>query len=523
MAASSAASLRRSHGSSGSSSKHSHSRSNTLSRSRDDDPDSPSISVDTLVNHLLFAKRSLSSMTLVLRANEIATAAQLSHEDVAILAAQAGFLQTSILDQAAILVRVRRSLQATYDWGKKDFKTLVKSMDMVDGELEGTMEMLRGTGVQSVFRPKGEERRSLLDFVDEASVHGMRDAMKKSIEDLQGIQQSFDGDLLRFDTDIRNLKKIIIEAPAPLSHDKADPSNPPSSELLESLIDHSANMAQLLASLTTHFDMCVTAIRTTEGAVALARRRVAEATQAQDNDGVSISGVIAEQESNLSDLEPKTSKDRAEMLKVVVQDAEEVEDVVQEIQERLTAMEQEFAVLQEQTELAKKSYTAMLEAYVMLGEIGDRLGDYLAAEEDFRTRWEIEKESVFGKLQEMKQMRDFYEGYASAYDSLILEVERRRAVDDRVRNIWRKAQENVDKLLDADRQSRETFRQDVGEFLPTDLWAGMQGSVRRWEVVPIDEDGTLLPADEDEPGPALQRSVVEAARVRLGKAAAEPR
>lgn len=329
--------------------------------------------------------------------------------------------------------------------------------------------------------------------------------------------------MLRFDTDIRNLKKIIVEAPAPLPHDKADPLNPPSTELLESLIDHSANMAQLLASLTTHFDMCVTAIRTTEGAVALARRRVAEVTQSQGSDGVSISGVIAEQESNVSDLEPKTANDRTEMLKVVVQDAEEVDDVVQEIQERLSAMEQEFAVLQDQTEQAKKAYTGMLEAYAMLGEIGDRLGDYLAAEEDFKTRWEIEKEAVFGKLQEMKQMRDFYEGYASAYDSLILEVERRRAVDDRVRNIWRKAQENVDKMLDADRQSRETFRQDVGEFLPTDLWAGMQGSVRRWEVVPIKDDGTIVPDDEEEQGPALRRSVVEAARMRLGKVAAEPR
>ena len=124
-------------------------------------------------------------MNLVLRANELATSARQSHEDMAILAAQAGFLRSSILDQANILVRVRKSLQATYDWGKKDFKTLVKSMDLVDGQLEGTMTMLRGTGVESVLRPKGEERRDLLDFVDESSVHAMRDAMKKSIEELQ--------------------------------------------------------------------------------------------------------------------------------------------------------------------------------------------------------------------------------------------------------------------------------------------------------------------------------------------------
>lgn len=248
-------------------------------------------------------------------------------------------------------------------------------------------------------------------------------------------------------------------------------------------------MAQLLASLTTHFDMCVTAIRTTEGAAALARRKAAEVTQSQGGDSVSISGVIAEQESNVSDLVPETSSDRAEMFRVVVQDAEEVDDVVQEIQERLSAMEQDNAELAEHGEQARTSYIGMLEAYAALEEIGDRLADYLAAEEDFQTRWNLEKDAVFGKLQEMKDMRDFYEGYGSAYSGLVLEVERRRTVEDKVQSIWRKAQENVDKIVETDRQARDTFRQDVGEFLPTDLWAGMQGPMTRWEVVQAGETG----------------------------------
>lgn len=264
-------------------------------------------------------------------------------------------------------------------------------------------------------------------------------------------------------------------------------------ELLLSLFDHSSSMAQLLASLTKHFDMCVTAVRTTEGAAALARMKAAEVTQSQGSDGVSISGVIAEQESNMADLEPETASDRAEMLRVVIQDAQEVEDVVGEIQERLAAVEQEYSMLEEQTQQTNTTYLSMLEAYAALGEIGDRLGDYIAAEEDFRTRWELEKDAVFIKLQEMRQMRDFYEGYASAYDGLVLEVERRRAVDERVQSIWRKAQENVDKILLSDRGSREAFRQDVGEFLPTDLWAGMQGPAKRWEVIQVgNEDSRVL-------------------------------
>lgn len=138
-----------------------------------------------LVNHLLVAKRSLSSMNLVLRANEIATLARHSHEETLLLAAQTSFLRTSILDQTAILMRVRRSLQTTYEWGKRDFKKLVKAMDDVDADLAGTMDMLGGTDVQTTVHANVGERRNLLDFVDETSVHGMRNAMKKSIQDLQ--------------------------------------------------------------------------------------------------------------------------------------------------------------------------------------------------------------------------------------------------------------------------------------------------------------------------------------------------
>lgn len=182
--ASSAASLKRS-GDSARSHKPPSSHSHSSSSSSDAAAAVASIPVDTLVNHLLAAKRSLSSMNLVLRGHELATHARASHEGASVLAAQAGFLRSAVLDQAAILVRLRRTLQGTYDWGKRDFKTLVRAMDEADGALEGTMEMLRATVVQSVLRPKGEADKTLLDFVDEESVHGMRDAMKKSIEELQ--------------------------------------------------------------------------------------------------------------------------------------------------------------------------------------------------------------------------------------------------------------------------------------------------------------------------------------------------
>ncbi|KAH8176579.1 autophagy protein apg17 domain-containing protein [Sarocladium implicatum] len=527
MAASPSASVRRSPASSAQSLKASSSHhDNSSSRAESTEHDlrssssSFSIPIDTLVNHLLASKRSLSSMNHLLRANALATSARHIHEDLLLSASHAEFLRTSVIDEAAILVRLRRSLQTAYDWGKRDFRRLVEAMDEADGELGATMGMLRRTVVQKELRPEGEEERNLLDFVDEESVHGMRDAMKKSIEQLQGYQQSFDGDLLRFDTDIRSLKKLIIDSALPSPSDIKFPNQDPEDEeeedqrnknadeddddddedltdhatrLLATITDDASNMASLLASLTKHFDMCVTAIRTTEGAADLARRKAANANANASNsadDTVSISGVIAEQGAHNEDLTPKTPRDRAEMLRVVVQDAQEVDDVVHEITLLLNSAESAHARISHLRSLVLTSLSRTLTSHTLLSTISTRLPSYLLSEDDFLTRWTLEKESVTTHLSSMRSMRDFYEGYASAYSSLLLEAERRKGVEDKIQGAWRKAAEVVRKVVEGDERAREAFREDVGEFLPTDLWEGLRegGRVRRWEVVPVIED-----------------------------------
>lgn len=150
-----------------------------------DDAISTSVSVETLVEHLLAAKRSLSSMTLVLRANDLSTHARQLHEESVILGAQAAFLRRGINDQTKLLLRVRRNMIRTYDSAKREFKRLLLTLDATNDKLENTMGMLRDTTVDPVFRPEGEEPKNLLDFVDENQVDGMRDALKANIGQLQ--------------------------------------------------------------------------------------------------------------------------------------------------------------------------------------------------------------------------------------------------------------------------------------------------------------------------------------------------
>jgi autophagy-related protein 17 len=150
-----------------------------------DDEAADSVPVETLVQHLLDAKRSLSSMTLVLRANELVTAARQAHEESVILEAQSQFLRRGISDQIRLLLRARRSMNKTYDSGKREFKQIIGTLDAANSRLENTMNILTDLTVESAFRPKGEEKRNLLDFVDVAQVDTMRNALKDNIAALQ--------------------------------------------------------------------------------------------------------------------------------------------------------------------------------------------------------------------------------------------------------------------------------------------------------------------------------------------------
>ena len=149
------------------------------------EPATDAISVETLVQHLLDAKQSLSTMTLVLRANAIATAARHAHEESVLLSAQTHFIRSGINEQAQLLYKVKRRISNTRTAGKRQLEDTIASLDAADGRLQDTMHSLRRTIVESALRPKGEEQRNLLDFVDENEVEKMRDAIKKNIGTLK--------------------------------------------------------------------------------------------------------------------------------------------------------------------------------------------------------------------------------------------------------------------------------------------------------------------------------------------------
>jgi autophagy-related protein 17 len=176
--------------------------SRTQSRDYEDHPllqhAAPPVSIETLVEHLLAAKRSLSTMTLILRADEIARLARASHEESVILAAESEYLRRGIAGQLGLLSRVQRALTRTKEGGKREFKMLTKMMDSTGGKLTQTMTTLRNTIVERELQREtaGDDQmgqsgegaladKTLMDFIDENGVNEMMEELRKSLHQLK--------------------------------------------------------------------------------------------------------------------------------------------------------------------------------------------------------------------------------------------------------------------------------------------------------------------------------------------------
>jgi autophagy-related protein 17 len=389
------------------------------------------------------------------------------------------------------------------------------------------MDILRSTMVESKFRPKDEEPRSLLDFVDEEGVETMRDALKESIREsrvcqlscsilfhltaIQEAQTEFDRSILSFDNDLRALKAAMASSSKiAASQSQTSLESSPIPENLNALEIHAQEMASLLDSLVSHFDLCVNAIRHTEGGFAAVRK--AASSLPPGDEPVSVSGVMNTESQNLDDS-PLSEEERHEMLQVLENDAVQVNDVVAELKEHLSEMENKHEAIIEHVSYLTTEYNTTISAFLVLESISAHLPSYLMASSDFKLHWEETKMLIQDQLQELESMRLFYENYYASYDGLILEVWRRRQAEGKVKAIMKKAMDQVEKVVEADMREREAFRSDVGDFLPGDLWSGVGANPPKWEFGLLGANNSEFVGNEFE-SPDLDMDVVKAARKR---------
>lgn len=485
--------------------------------------------LERLVLHFVAAKKSLAATQHVYRATELASSSRALVEEIAALNAKTSYARRGVDEQLETLREIRGAVVNAGEKAGDEFKVTISKLDVANDRLQATLGSLRKVIVNRSlqkkkgatqrgrqhqhlwedlpdddFVEKGDEvgqQKTLYDFVDEANHEDLLASLRNLIDTFNDSRGDLDDNLARFDDSIASIVDAVQGA-----DDDSHGSNPPSKitpydepplsipALFHDMESHAAEMATLLHSLISHYDLCVSALKHTEGGGEAAR----EAVQAAEDmaAGKNASGV-EESLYGATVPDPMDAAERAEMLRVLENDAAEVEDVVGELRERGGEMESLYAQLSLRAEIARRNMSGLRRAVEIMRNVKGALPVYLDAIAGFGEGWANVRLAMQGKTQELLGLCGFYEQFWAGYKKLLREVERRAALEAQMVKVAEKARADLEALADVDREAREDFVDEVGGFLPGDIWPGLAERGSRWVVrkVTDDEEG-----DGDEEG-----------------------
>lgn len=440
--------------------------------------------LETLVSHLLASKRSLSSINHVLRANEIVTSTRSSLESNVITSARTEFLRSGMDSQVNILTQVHENIEKTRREGAEKFMTVTQSIDEADQRLKKTLDRLKKTMVEASLRPPEEEQKSLLDFVDESGVEGLLSTLEESVSAASSAHEELEASNKAFNGDVQGIKRLLAVKKVEAGDSYADEGKiSPIPDILHNMEDRAKEMADNLESLVKHFDLCVTAIKHTEGGGDAAQRIAGDLP-----DGVDIT-----HEASDAPPEPMSEEERIEMMEILEKDAGQVEDVVMEIADHISEMEVQNDLVTAHMDHLAIEHSSTISAFKMLEDSGLRLPGYITQKQVFLMRWEDEKAKISERMDELEGLREFYDGFLRAYDNLLIEIGRRKALESKMENVVEEAMAKIEKLYEDDAEEREVFKQEQGDFLPVDIWPGLMAGPLRYEILPADGAAGKVP------------------------------
>ncbi|OAL43765.1 hypothetical protein IQ07DRAFT_523386 [Pyrenochaeta sp. DS3sAY3a] len=469
------------------------------------------LTLEDLVTHFVAAKRSLNTQTVLWRANDIVNAARDLLEENAILAAKNTSIRNIVAQQVDALEAVRHGVDVIEVEVETEYKQLLHDVDTSFAGLNSTLGVLRETPIEAVLQPKGTPQKHLYDFIDSNTVSSLegtlRDCIDRHSERRHSLAESNDA----FDTALDNLNSSIDNVPIT----PATTSNPsPIPSLYQDLEIHAKEAAQAFQSLVQHYDLCVTALRHTEGGSAAATQATGDAPSPSISD---LAGPPL----------PMGEDERAEIFSVLRKDAHEVEDVVTEIRDRGAEMTFLLSHIENHIAHLRAEASALSRILQILAQIALDAKSYIASVRAYHAVWLSDtRPTLITGIEEWENQREFYERFDLAYAELLVEISSRRRRHDKAKRKAEDAQKELDRLHVEDERARDTFTLAQGDFLPLDIWPGLRDKPRRYEVRAVLE-GEGEDDEEGEEGsgggggggvqsiPQLGRNVVERALTRV--------
>lgn len=463
--------------------------------------------VETLVSYLVASKRSLGSIHLVHRATTILSEARASVESTTALLAKATYLRRSLASQLKILRGVQFELESATQAVQQEFQAVIKELDETGARLVASIDLLKQTKIEEAFKSSDDSedvagKETLHDFVDDNGVETIKQAMEVAIDNVQNAHHEMNQSIQTLEEDFQSINEVLnnrVETSA--SDSELQP--PTISTILSLLENHAREMAQGLESLVKHFDLCVTAIKHTEGGgEAVVQTMNANAEDLPEAVGMGMDELQAP-------AQPMNEEERLEMLQVLDNDAAEVDEVVMELQDRNAEMEALLDRVAQWRERQENLYTDVATALKLMEKISGRLSTYVAETARHANRWNDERAKIEDGIGGMEELCNYYANFLHAYDGLIVEVARRRAVKKQMDRVVAEAQAQLEGIYEQDHKLRMEFKSDLGEYLPSDIWSGVNALPPRYVISRADDEGFVASV------PELPRRTIEEALRRL--------
>ncbi|KAJ8609093.1 hypothetical protein MRB53_039292 [Persea americana] len=439
--------------------------------------------LDRILSYFLAARKSLSAVEHLHRANEIVATARTSVETVVALRAKVKFLTDNAARELASLRSLRKDSEAIDTDGQQEFHNVLRKLDSADARVQRSVRQLKATIVEQSFNPAETTTKNLHDFVDEHGVEGISVAIRACIDQVNEAQAEFDDSNEAFDAEIKAVERAL---PSTYTDDAADEEL--SASVFHALEEQAAELAEFVQSLVKHYDLCVTALKHTEGG-----SEMVEQAHADD-----LQGHAPELLQDVEPAEQLSQEEYNEMLTVVQQDAAELEYVTQDIQTLAAGMESNAEQLDVEVNRLRRLYGSLTDAVRLLEDIGTRLALRVNSNAIYRDRWSTQKLLIEQHLVELYGIHDLYEGFLDAYDNLLVEIARRRSTHLKMDKVMQDALDKVEKMRDKEIERRTAFRDEHGEFLPSDIWFGVNEQPARFDVTKADANLSELPVISEE-------------------------
>ncbi|KAM3416937.1 Autophagy-related protein 17 [Cercospora zeina] len=460
-----------------------------------------------LVVHFVDAKKSLSATSHVYRANELVTNSRALIEEIAILSAKNTYARRGLDEQVSTLDAIREALVDDETKISDEFDVTIADLDKAHARLDKTLSQLRKTIVaerhslsrrrtndtvtDAPEKPDEDETKTLFDFIDEDTHENLLSTLRNLIDQYNDARGDLNDNLSNLEDSVNAIKDKLSETAAgastlkpdkPIIYDDAPPSIP---SIFQGMEEHATEMAGLLENLVNHYDLCVSALKHTEGGGEAARQATADMKEATPGTEESLYDKTV--------AEPISDEERAEMLQVLLKDSQEVDDVVAEVRDRANEMEDQYSLLTKYAKKARAQNQALQQVLETMREIRAAIPGHLDAAGHFREQWQSISVDIRVKTQELSELSVFYEQFLAGYRKLLREVERRKVNELAMKKIVEKARKDLDRLHETDRLARKEFMEDVGAYLPRDLgvWHGLDEDSLRWDVRPVYDDRSL--------------------------------